>query len=56
MFIIIQLQFQDGMKEDYYIFVEIWKRNNDFVIKVLVMEKEVVFIVIDLYLEIVDID
>ena len=54
--IIIQLQFQDGTKEDHYIPAEIWKRNNDSVTKVLVTEKEVASIVIDPYLETADTD
>lgn len=54
--IIIQLQFQDGTKEDHYIPAEIWKRNNNSVTKVLVTEKEVASIVIDPYLETADTD
>lgn len=38
------------------IFVEIWWCNNEIVFKLIMMEKELVLIVFDLYLQMVDVD
>lgn len=58
MLIIFELMFEDGMKEEMCIFVEIWCCIFKVVSKFIVIDKdkELVSVIVDLYWEIVDVD
>lgn len=54
--VIVQLQFEDGTKEDHYIPAEIWRMSEETVSKVFITEKQIEQIVLDPYLETADVD
>ncbi|KIX21819.1 aminopeptidase [Flavobacterium sp. 316] len=54
--IIVELQYEDGTKEDYKFPVQIWRKNNDTAKRVFATNKKIVKIQLDPKLETADID
>jgi hypothetical protein len=54
--VIVEFEYADGSKEVVRIPAEIWKQNNEEVSKVFILEKEVVSVTLDPFLETADVD